>query len=287
MSFQIYAFSDEASSTLEGQIRALKRHGLMGPELRNLEGKNVTELSLGEAKEIKKRLEEEGLRVYSLGSPLGKITLKSDLEPHLRKLEHTLDLAEIFGAECIRMFSFYLPEGVRQEDYREPVFARLEKMVACAKGRACLVHENEKGIYGDTPQRCLEIFQSFPEIKGVFDPANFVQCGQDPKEAWRLLSPYIRYLHIKVAGCDGTIVPPGRGDGEISYLLEEYRKQGGKVLTLEPHLMDFAGLAALEREGEKSRVGSGGYRDNEEAFSAAAEALKNLLKDSEEKRSTN
>ena len=52
----------------------------------------------------------------------------------------------------------------------------------------------------------------------------------------------------------------------------------GTALTLEPHLKVFAGLSALETEGEKSSVGEiYSYKTNEEAFRAAADALKALI----------
>ncbi|HAA24848.1 MAG TPA: xylose isomerase, partial [Ruminiclostridium sp.] len=41
-----------------------------------------------------------------------------------------------------------------------------------------LAHENEKGIYGDTPERCVDIIKSMncDYVRAVFDPANFIQC---------------------------------------------------------------------------------------------------------------
>lgn len=45
-----------------------------------------------------------------------------------------------------------------------------------------LAHENEKGIYGDTPARCLDIITTVasPQLSVAWDAANFVQCGVRP-----------------------------------------------------------------------------------------------------------
>ena len=49
---KLCAFSDEASSALDGQIAALKRNNIPYMEMRTVNGKNVTTLTVDEAKEI-------------------------------------------------------------------------------------------------------------------------------------------------------------------------------------------------------------------------------------------
>ena len=83
---------------------------------------------------------------------------------------------------------------------------------------------------------------ALPQLRAVFDPANFIQCGQDTKPAWELLSPYVEYMHIKDALPDGSVVPAGKGAGELPFLLSQYK---GEVLTVEPHLSVFAGIALV------------------------------------------
>jgi hypothetical protein len=53
-------------------------------------------------------------------------------------------------------------------------------------------------------------------------------------------------MHIKDALASGQVVPAGSGIGNLKYLIGEYAKMGGEVLTLEPHLMEFYGLSELE-----------------------------------------
>ena len=185
MQFKFAAFADESSPILSGQINALKRNGFDYLEIRNINGKNISDLTLSEAKEIAAQLADQGLAVKSLGSPIGKIQVDGDYAAHLDLYKHTLDLAGVFGADKIRLFSFYIPKGMDPAACRDTVLRRMDDFVVLAKPHgvtAC--HENEKGIYGDIASRCLDLHRNAPGLAAVFDPANFIQCGQDTLEGW-------------------------------------------------------------------------------------------------------
>ncbi len=278
---KIYAFADEASPIIDKQIIAMQRNGLQGLEIRNVDGESVAAISLDKAREVRAKMDAAGLKVWSIGSPIGKIDIeKDDFNAHMDTLRHVIEVAKILGAENIRMFSFYIPAGKNPADYRAEVLRRLHLMADAAEGTGVtLCHENEKGIYGDMANRCLEILEAEPRIAGVFDPANFVQCGQDTWEAWKLLGSKIKYMHIKDALFkDNSVVPAGKGDGQVDKILKAFLENGGECLTVEPHLTVFDALKTLEREGEKSRVGGAyAYPSSDAAFDAACQALRELL----------
>ena len=278
---KIYAFADEASPIIDKQIIAMQRNGLQGLEIRNVDGESVAAISLDKAREVRAKMDAAGLKVWSIGSPIGKIDIeKDDFNAHMDTLRHVIEVAKILGAENIRMFSFYIPAGKNPADYRAEVLRRLHLMADAAEGTGVtLCHENEKGIYGDMANRCLEILEAEPRIAGVFDPANFVQCGQDTWEAWKLLGSKIKYMHIKDALFkDNSVVPAGKGDGQVGKILKAFLENGGECLTVEPHLTVFDALKTLEREGEKSRVGGAyAYPSSDAAFDAACQALRELL----------
>ena len=275
----IYAFADEASPILEKQIAAMKRNGLQGMELRRVFDCLPDKLAAEQAKEVRRQMADAGLEVWSIGSPIGKIDIETgNHEAHMEGFNNTLEVAHITGAKNIRLFSYYIPKGKEATPYKNEVIDRMGMMLEIAKGSGVdLCHENEKGIYGETEQGCLDLYQALPELKGIFDPANFVQCGRDTKIAWPMLAPYIKYLHIKDALADGSVVPAGKGIGNLAYILGEYQKQGGNAVTLEPHLTVFKGLAELERAGEQTQTGVYRYPDSDSAFDAACEALKEIL----------
>lgn len=274
----IYAFADEASGMIDGQIAAMQRNGLQGLEIRGVDGQSIADITLEKAKEVRRKMDDAGLCVWSMGSPIGKIGIVDGNFPaHLEKLRHVLTLANVLGANNVRMFSFYMP-GDEIAPWRQKVIDQVGQMVNLAEGTGItLCHENEKGIYGDKAVPCRELLDIFPSLANVFDPANYVQCGQDTWEAWKLLADRTRYLHIKDALADGKVVPAGSGIGNVKKIVADFVARGGKDMTVEPHLSVFAGLKDLERKGEETKIDPYCYESSDAAFDAACEALKNCL----------
>ena len=277
---RIFAFADEASKNVDGQIAAMKRNGLQGLEIRGVDGVNVSKITLEKAKEVREKMDANGLVTWSIGSPIGKVKLDEDFGAHLDKLKHTLEVADILGASRLRLFSFYMPKDEDPTPYRNEVIDRMGKFLEIAQGSGILLcHENEKGIYGDIASRCLELHQALPELGGIFDPANYVQCGQDTIAAWDMLKKHINYLHIKDALADGSVVPSGKGIGNVAYIVKEFMARGGDAVTIEPHLKVFDGLKALEESGNTSVVGVFHYPDADTAFDVACDAIKVIIKE--------
>ena len=267
------AFADEASANMSGQIAALKRNGFEYLEIRGVDGTNISKITAEKAKEVKKMLDDAGLAVWSMGSPIGKFAMDKDISEHLEAYKRILEYSYILGAERIRMFSFHPVKGDDAATTKEKAFERLDKLVAMTPKDRILCHENEKHIYGETAEACLEIVKTFPTIRAVFDPANFVQCGVDTLKAWDILKDYVDYLHIKDSLADGTVVPAGQGIGNVEAIVKAYAAQGGEVVTLEPHLQSFVGLSALEN-GESVKHSGVRYSSHDESFDAAVAAIK-------------
>lgn len=277
---KIYAFADEANNMIDGQIEAMKTTGIDGLEVRGVYNVNISDISIAKAREVKKKMDDAGLKVWSIGSPIGKIDIvKGSFETEVERLRRTLETAAVLGAENIRLFSFYFPKDANKAEYKNEVIDRLGIFLEHAKGTGItLCHENEKGIYGDVPERCLEIHKALPEMKAIFDPANYIQCGVNTLAAWETIKPYVKYMHIKDALADGNVVPAGKGVGELPTILADYISRGGNAVTIEPHLTVFKGLEGLEMEGERSVVGEVyKYPTKEAAFGAAVSAFKNIL----------
>ena len=272
------AFADEADKNLSGQIEALKKAGIGCIELRGVNGKNVKDLTLEEAKEVRAQLNNEGIRVSSMGSPFGKISVNDDFEPHFNEFKHALELCKVLGCEYMRMFSFFYPKDEDPAQYKDIVIERLSRMLDAAEEAGILLcHENEKGIYGDVASRCLELINHFGgRLKCIFDPANFIQCGEKPIENYEILKDHIFYMHIKDAILEtGAVVPSGHGDGNVPEILKGLsEKEGEMLLTIEPHLRVFSGLENLQDEEVKHKYS---YPDSQTAFAAAADALKTIL----------
>lgn len=254
--WRLSAFGDEVAESLEDQCRALAAQDVGLVELRSAWGTNVGDFDAALCERAAKVLRDAGIGVSAIGSPLGKVPAQEDPEEEAPRLERCLDAAERLGTRLVRVFSYYvLGEYAAM---RETVLRRVEAMAAAARRRnLVLVLENESWIYGDLPDRCLDLLRSVdsPSLRFAFDPANFVQCGADPMEAWPLLRPYVAHFHIKDAvpvdrsGLEpypapvphdrlmDSVRPAGEGTGRLPELLQALAADGYEgVLTLEPHL---------------------------------------------------
>lgn len=274
--WKLSAFADEASPMIDGQISALLRNEIPYLEVRGVDTKNIKDVTPAEAKELKKRLDDGGVSVWSMGSPIGKIRLDGNMAGHIEDFKRIIECADILGAKRIRMFSFYPVPEDSVEATRDKALEAISSLLDVTPDNILLCHENEKGIFGENAENCHLILKTFPKIRGVFDPANFVQCGVDTLKAWELLKEYVDYLHIKDAQADGSVVPAGEGMGNVEFIVRDYLSRGGEVMTLEPHLNHFVGLDALEN-GESLKSSVKRYASNDESFDAAVSALKNIL----------
>lgn len=273
---RLCAFADEADPMIDGQIAAMQANGISLLEIRGVDGKNISSVSPTEAIEIKKKLDAGGISTWSIGSPAGKIQITDCFEREVEIFKQMLEVGAILDARCIRLFSFYGTNG--QAAYFESVCEKLHKYVELCKPYGIIpCHENEKGIYGEKAAQCLQIHRAIPDLKAVFDPANFVQAEQDTLEAWDMLKEFVYYCHIKDADKDGNIVPAGQGIGHIAEYLPDFINRGCSVITLEPHLNEFVGLSGLEEEGARSNLSKMHFTDNRESFDYATDSLKELI----------
>ena len=154
-------FADEIDDDFEKQCAVLNQLGIANIELRSAWGVNVLDLDDDQLQQAKAILRDHGIAVSSIGSPIGKIFITDDFEPHLARHDIALARAEFFGAPYIRLFSFFIPAGDDPDSHRDEVLRRMAALTARSEGRGVvLLHENEKEIYGDIPRRCVDIVES-------------------------------------------------------------------------------------------------------------------------------
>lgn len=279
---KISGFSDEIEKSVDVQFEVLNKLNIKYFEVRGVDGKNISTLTDEEVLILKSKMEQYGIQVSSIGSPIGKIKIEEDFAPHFEVFKHVVNIAKTLGTKYIRMFSFYHEGGDEwTAEEREEVLARLRQMISYAKEQnVILLHENEKGIYGDTADRCIDVMKELgcEHFRAVFDPANFVQCGQDTKYAFDNLKEYVEYMHIKDARFeDGKVVPAGMGDGNVAYVLKGLFAGGyDGFLSLEPHLGSFEGLAALELDDKMEGLPKGGEGTFTLAYRALCDVLEGL-----------
>lgn len=285
MPILLSAFADEAAQDLEGQIQALIINKVPGIELRTVDSVNVADFDSTMTARVKTAFDQASLKVHCLATPLGKVQIDSPLESELERLKRLSQTAHALDCQRLRIFSFYVPAG-RAAEYRDEVMMRLERLIEVADAEGVrMFHENEKDIYGDILERCVDIHQTFQSKLGaILDPANYIQVGSDPLQAFKALDAWIEYLHIKdCRRSDGHIVAAGKGDGQIAEILNLFlANHNRQSIAIEPHLYEFASLKTLEIHmtgdpGSGQEVGVGGdYPDALTAFAAGIAAFRTL-----------
>ena len=101
----ISGFADEISDNLNTQVESLKKLGISYVEMRGVDGNNLIYHDDKKVSEIKKILDDNGIKLSSLGSPLGKIGITDAFEPHFDAFKRACEVAH--KMECNNRVSVY------------------------------------------------------------------------------------------------------------------------------------------------------------------------------------
>lgn len=264
---RLSAFGDEIAPDLDQQLAGFKNEGIRYLDLRSAWNTNVLDLSDEQVAEIKRRLDEAGIRVAAIGSPVGKVPIQTPLDEEMARLDRAIFLAGAFGTPYIRIFSFYPPSGAPIGEWRDEVLRRLRAMAdRASEAGVILLHENDTGLYGDTIERCVDVMEQVggPHFGAVLDPQNFVNSGERSyPDGYEAMRPWIRYVHVKDTVPGQGMVPAGEGAAGWLEILQRLRADGyDGFLSLEPHL---------------AAGGPYGGFSGQQLFHRAAQALRELL----------
>ena len=215
-------FADEAvgkgEKTAVEQFTSFAALGLQYYSIRFIDvgggTKNVMKLTQQEIRKVRRLQDDFGMKVSSIGSPIGKVKLldvddgtKNAYIPFRRYLSRDVkrvcELAHAFETKLIRGFSFYHPRGTKPEDHLPQVVDQLGQ-IAEACGRADLTFglEVEANLVGETGHLLAEIYRqvSHPAMALIFDAANIVVQGYSPAEVfaqYRAMKRGLGWVHIK------------------------------------------------------------------------------------------
>lgn len=257
VTWTLSGFGDEIDPDPIVQVAVLQALGVNHIEVRSAWGINVVELEPEQLDRLAIMLADRAMAVSAVASPVGKVDVTVPVEHVVGHLMLAIGAAQRLNSRYIRMFSFYRGDGVTAESVRDDVLTRMRACADLAEREdVILLHENEKDIYGDTPERVLDIIESVgsDKLRVAWDNANFVQVGIRPyAHGYALLRPYLEYLQVKDAlAATGEVVPAGEGDGELLETVIALRDDGySGFASLEPHLTDvnprggFSGPAAF------------------------------------------
>jgi len=278
--WMLSAFADEAADDIAGQVKSLTNAKLKYIDPRGLEGHNIAELPLEVAEKAQKQFEAAGIRVMMYGSPIGKIDIADDVQIDLDKLSHLGKLKDIFGAERVRIFSYYNKAGKPYDQWKTDSLDRLKKLRDLAGQLGLrLYHENESDIFGDRlpeNQILAEQLRDGEAFNLIFDFDNYRRGGDDVWQNWQTLKDQTDAFHLKDSDENNQHVPIGTGGGQATEILTDAAKRGWQgPLTLEPHLRHSAAVLATVASGQDNV--SLKDKSREECFQIAADVAHELI----------
>lgn len=213
-------FSDEAAwdKQAEQQFSAFAALGLHNLCLRFIDVgngvKNAMQLEDAEVETCKAGLKRYGLKVSSLGSPIGKVKLLDvddgtsnryvPFDQYLKtEVQRACDLANQLDTKLIRGFSFYHPRGTEAESHVAQVADQLGQVAdLCAKHGLIFGLEVEANLVGKTGQMLAQLHQAVgrDNLVTIFDGANLSTQGFTAGEIFEqyvAMKPGLGWMHIK------------------------------------------------------------------------------------------
>ena len=220
-------FADEAANqkTIDQQFSVFAALGLKYLSLRFIDAgngvKNVMQLDDEEIALVKQKLDEYGLRVSSIGSPIGKVKLLDvddgtnnkffPFDEYLKnQVNRACELANVFESKLIRGFSFYHPAGQKPEEHLDLVVEQLKAIAECCdQSKLTFGLEVEANLVGQNGEILQQIHQAVGSqaMVLIFDGGNLVTQGYSASqvfEQYEKMKAGLGWIHIK-----DFRVPPG------------------------------------------------------------------------------
>lgn len=262
-------FADEASQDLDLQIKATKALGWNAIESRNIDGKNIHDISDEAFETAVAKLEAADVYINCFGSAIANWakSIHDPFDVTLAEVERAIPRMKRLGAQLIRIMSYQRCDG--SEQYAQERFARLREIVALFHDHGLTpVHENCMNYGGMSWQHSLELIENVPGLKLIYDTGNspfmkdYSQAGdvwQDGWEFYQQVKQHIAYIHIKDSlnpkpGEKEQYTMPGEGQGYVKDILADLQRSGyNGGISIEPHLAAvFHDPGAVNTANDKS-----------------------------------
>jgi sugar phosphate isomerase/epimerase len=146
----ITGFTDEIAADLATQLRAAKRIGLDGIDVRSIGGNNVLTLTDKQLAEVATLCFDHGLKVHSVGSPVNKVHYSEGARAEENcKLERAIEAAKLLGTRRIRVFTPSLDDQPAPEEWPAVREWMAEQIAVARASGMVLCHENVPAGQGD------------------------------------------------------------------------------------------------------------------------------------------
>ena len=104
-------FSDESAEDFSEQLQYMQEFGIRYIEIRNADGINVADLTKEKREEIRLKLENAGIKISSIGSPIGKISIEDPFEPHFESFKRVCGNSPVSESPLYPSFQLLYSQG--------------------------------------------------------------------------------------------------------------------------------------------------------------------------------
>lgn len=250
--------ADEAGKNIERQIKAHKELGWNHIEVRNVDGKNLTDVDEAKFEQISEKLDEAKIQVCCFASQLANWARKisGDFNLDIEELKRAIPRMHRLDTKYIRIMS-YPNDNWNDRDWRKQVMTRLKELARIAEdGGVVLVHENCNGWGGQDPEKALDIIETVnsPHLRFLLDTGNKPHREGTPWDISQKIKDYIAHVHIKDWGREGkkfVFVFPGEGDCQVGKIIKDLLSSGYKGgFSIEPHMASIIHLGKKAEDPE-------------------------------------
>lgn len=249
-------FADEAASGINGQILATKELGWKCIESRNIDGKNIHDLTDEEFDVVYGKLQDAGISINCFGSAIANWakSIEKPFDADLAEAKRAIPRMLRLGTKFIRIMSYPpIADRPMTDQMASERFVRLNTLTKMFLDAGLQpLHENCMNYGGQGWQYTLEMLDAVPGLKLVFDTGNPVNTLDrfNPgkrQSAWDFYShvkEHIVYIHIK----DGVVKDGntqwcfcGEGDGDVKQIVADLLQSGyDGGFSIEPHMAAVA-----------------------------------------------
>jgi len=260
-SFKLGIITDELTGQLDDALPFFTSHHLEWCELREMWGKNIMNLSKGELDRARKLINNAGLKVSDIASPIFKWNLpqmpananekrdefkasfvESDAS---RLLEQSFALARHFGTHKVRIFSYWrVDEPERAYKFVRERLGHAAQLAA--KNGIELVLENEHTCNIGTGRELGHLLKDINSaaLRGNWDPGNAAMLDEIPyPNGYEAVRGLFSHVHIKDVRKDAASgqkewAPVGGGFIDWKEQIQALRKDRyDGTLSLETHYL--------------------------------------------------
>jgi sugar phosphate isomerase/epimerase len=257
MAIPIAAITDEFSFDLDTALEAMAQVGMTGAELRLIGDRNIIDFSDDEVARVRERVEQRGMKVLSIASPVLKCVLP-DAPPLDERFQQDVfgssytvadqprlstrafEIAEMSGARIVRVFSYWRTTAPAQ--CLDRIVTALRDLADRAADRGLIIGlENEHACNVATGVEAGRVLAALdhPALKSIWDPANASILGEVPFPDGYAALPHHRIVHVHAKDCTVHGQKPTWGPlGEMSI---DWR---GQIAALKRD--GYAGAISLE-----------------------------------------